>query len=76
MLSDAEIEEVLEHIDDLVKWASEVKEYATKVTLESDKEWTNFKLVEGKQTLVPKSDKRKEIVIHDVNKKFKVTEEK
>lgn len=133
LLSDAEIEEVLEHIDDLVKWASEVKEYATKVTLESDKEWTNFKLVEGrsvrkftdeekvaevlkengyediyktslmtltelqkmlgrdkfnellgryitkpegKPTLAPKSDKRKEIVIHDVNKEFKVTEEK
>lgn len=48
MLSDAEIEEVLEHIDDFVKWASEVKEYATKVTLGSDKEWTNFKLVEGR----------------------------
>lgn len=32
--------------------------------------------LEGKPTLVPKSDKRKEIVIYEVNKKFKVTEEK
>lgn len=133
LLNDAEIEEVLEHIDDLVKWASEIKEYATKITLESDKEWSNYKLVEGrsirkikdeervaeilkengyndiyrtslitltelqkllgkdkfnellgdyiikpegKPTLVLKSDKRKEIVKHDVNKEFKVTEEK
>ena len=133
LLNDAEIEEVLEHIDDLVKWASEIKEYATKITIENDKEWSNFKLVEGrsirkikdeervaeilkengyndiyktslltltelqkllgkdkfnellgdyiikpegKPTLVLKSDKRKEIVKHDVNKEFKVTEEK
>ena len=133
LLNDAEIEEVLEHIDDLVKWASEIKEYATKITVENDKEWSNYKLVEGrsirkikdeervaeilkengyndiyktslltltelqkllgkdkfnellgdyvvkpegKPTLVLKSDKRKEIVKHDVNKEFKVTEEK
>ena len=133
LLNDAEIEEVLEHIDDLVKWASEIKEYATKITLENDKEWSNYKLVEGrsirkikdeervaeilkengyndiyktslltltelqkllgkdkfnellgdyiikpegKPTLVLKSDKRKEIVKHEVNKEFKVTEEK
>ena len=133
LLNDAEIEEVLEHIDDLVKWAGEIKEYATKITLENDKEWSNYKLVEGrsirkikdeervaeilkengyndiyktslltltelqkllgkdkfnellgdyiikpegKPTLVLKSDKRKEIVKHDVNKEFKVTEEK
>ena len=133
LLNDAEIEEVLEHIDDLVKWASEIKEYATKITIENDKEWSNYKLVEGrsirkikdeervaeilkengyndiyrtslitltelqkllgkdkfnellgdyiikpegKPTLVLKNDKRKEIVKHDVNKEFKVTEEK
>lgn len=127
LLTDAELEEVLEHVDDLVKWASEVKEYATKVALEADKEWTNFKLVagrsvrkftdeetvatvckangykdiyrqsliplteiqkrmgrdqfnallghlvykpEGKPTLVPRSDKRKEIIVHNVNKEF------
>lgn len=133
LLNDAEIEEVLEHIDDLVKWASEIKEYATKITIENDKEWSNYKLVEGrsirkikdeervaeilkengynniyktslltltelqkllgkdkfnellgdyivkpegKPMLVLKSDKRKEIVKHDVNKEFKVMEEK
>lgn len=127
LLTDAELEEVLEHVDDLVKWATEVKEYATKVALETDKEWTNFKLVEGrsvrkftdeekvaevckangytdiyrnslitltdmqklmgreqfntllgnlvykpegKPTLVPRSDKRKELVVHNVNKEF------
>lgn len=45
LLTDAEVEE---DIDDLVKWATEVKEYATKVALESDKEWTGYKLVEGR----------------------------
>lgn len=127
LLTDAELEEVLEHVDDLVKWATEVKEYVTKVALEADKEWKNFKLVEGrsvrkftdeekvaevckangftdiyrnslitltdmqklmgreqfntllgnlvykpegKPTLVPRSDKRKELVVHNVNKEF------
>ena len=48
LLTDAEIEEVLEHVDDLVKWATEIKEYATKVALETDKEWSGYKLVEGR----------------------------
>ena len=118
---------MLEHVDDLVKWATEVKEYATKVTIETDKEWSKFKLVEGrsvrkfsdykkveevckangytdiyrnslitltdmeklmrkeefntllgnlvyktegKPTLVPLSDKRKELVLHNVKQEF------
>ncbi|MBU0278734.1 MULTISPECIES: DUF2800 domain-containing protein [unclassified Gemella] len=48
LLTDAEIEEVLEHVDDLVKWATEIKEYATKVAIETDKEWSGYKLVEGR----------------------------
>lgn len=127
LLTDLELEEVLEHVDDLVKWATEVKEYATKVTIETDKEWSKFKLVEGrsvrkfsddkkveevckangytdiyrnslitltdmeklmgkeefntllgnlvykpegKPTLVPRSDKRKELVLHNVKQEF------
>ena len=127
LLTDSELEEVLEHVDDLVKWATEVKEYATKVTIETDKEWSKFKLVEGrsvrkfsddkkveevckangytdiyrnslitltemeklmgkeefntllgnlvykpggKPTLVPRSDKRKELVLHNVKQEF------
>ena len=39
LLNDAEIEEVLEHIDDLVKWASENKKnMQLKITIENDKE--------------------------------------
>lgn len=45
LLTDTEIEEVLTHVDDLTKWATEVKEYATKVALESGKEWSGYKLV-------------------------------
>lgn len=50
LLTDSEIEEVLDHIDDLVKWSNEVKEYATKVSLESGKEWSGYKLVHGRST--------------------------
>ena len=132
LLTDAEIEEVLEHVDDLVKWAVDVKEYATKVALETDKTWSKFKLVEGrsnrkfndeekvaeialangytdiyrknlitltdmermmgkevfntllgkhvtkakgKVTLVPKTDSRKELVVHNVKQEFNVMEE-
>lgn len=45
LLTDSEIEEVLSHVDDLVKWSNEIKEYATKVSLESGKEWEGYKLV-------------------------------
>lgn len=132
LLTDAEIEEVLEHVDDLVKWVVDVKEYATKVALETDKTWSKFKLVEGKSNrkfndeekvaeialangytdifrknlitltdmermmgkevfntllgkhvtkpkgkviLVPKTDSRKELVVHNVKQEFNVMEE-
>lgn len=57
-MTDAEIEEVLEHIDDLVKRAQDVKEYATKVALEADKEWTGYKLVEGRTLRKFKDDEQ------------------
>lgn len=48
LLTDEEIEEVLSHVDDLTKWANEVKEYATKVALQSGKSWNGYKLVSGR----------------------------
>lgn len=48
LLTDDEVEEVLSHVDDLTKWANEVKEYATKVALQSGKSWNGYKLVEGR----------------------------
>lgn len=50
LLTDNEIEEILEHIDDLVKWANEVKDYATKVAIQNGKEWSGYKLVYGRST--------------------------
>ena len=58
LLTDAEIEEVLEHIDDLVKWATDIKEYATKIAVETDKEWTGYKLVEGRSIRKFKDEER------------------
>lgn len=48
LLTDGEIEEILAHVDDLVKWATEIKDYATKVAVDSHKSWEGFKLVEGR----------------------------
>lgn len=49
LLDDVEIEKVLERVDDLVSWTSDIKEYALKLALEG-KQWTNHKLVEGRST--------------------------
>lgn len=48
LLTDAEVEEVLSHVDDLTKWANEVKEYATQVAVSSGKAWSGYKLVAGR----------------------------
>ena len=58
LLTDAEIEEVLEHVDDLVKWATDIKDYATKIALETDKEWQGYKLVEGRSVRKFKDEER------------------
>lgn len=50
LLSDDEIVEILSHIDDLVKWAKDVKEYAQNQAVKHDKEWPGFKLVEGRSS--------------------------
>jgi hypothetical protein len=46
-LSDTEIEVILSKVDELVSWASDIKEYALQQAL-SGKEWHGFKLVEGR----------------------------
>ena len=47
LLTDEEIEDILAKVDDLVAWASDIKEYALQQAL-SGKEWIGWKLVEGR----------------------------
>lgn len=48
LLSDAEIEDILEKLDDLTKWANEIAAYAQDAALNHGKEWRGFKVVEGR----------------------------
>lgn len=47
MLVDTEIEAVLEKADQLVSWASDIKEYALQRAI-SGKQWNGYKVVEGR----------------------------
>ena len=47
LLEDEEVEEILARVDELVAWAADIKEYALQQAI-SGKEWTNYKLVEGR----------------------------
>ena len=47
LLEDSEIEVILSHVDELVSWANDIKEYALQQAI-SGKEWTGWKLVEGR----------------------------
>lgn len=47
MLEDSEIEMILERVETLTSWASDVKEYALSQAL-SGKQWSGWKVVEGK----------------------------
>jgi hypothetical protein len=47
LLTDEEVEEILARIDDLVAWATDIKEYALQQAV-SGKEWSGWKLVEGR----------------------------
>ena len=49
LLFDEEIAEILGKVDALTAWASDVKEYALRQAL-SGKEWSGWKLVEGRST--------------------------
>lgn len=48
LLSDDEIAEVLSAADRLSTWASDIYAYATDLAIREGKEWTGFKLVEGR----------------------------
>ncbi len=50
LLTDEEIVEVLNSIDELQKYASDVKEYAFNKAINEGKKWDGFKLVEGRST--------------------------
>ncbi len=47
LLTDEEVEEILARVDDLVAWATDIKEYALQQAI-SGKEWIGWKLVEGR----------------------------
>ena len=47
LLEDEDIEEILAKLDDLVSWASDIKDYALHAAL-SGKQWQGWKLVEGR----------------------------
>jgi len=47
LLSDQEVEIILDKVDDLVSWASDIKEYALQAAV-SGKQWNGWKLVEGR----------------------------
>lgn len=48
LLSDSEIEEILSILPDLTKWANEITAYATDAAVNHGKEWSGFKVVEGR----------------------------
>ena len=48
LLTDSEIEEILNIIPDLTKWANEITAYATDAAVNHGKEWSGFKVVEGR----------------------------
>ena len=47
LLTDEDIEDILSKVDELVSWASDIKEYALQQAI-SGKEWNGWKLVEGR----------------------------
>jgi len=47
LLEDEEIESILGRIDDLISWASDIRDYALQAALEG-KRWNGWKLIEGR----------------------------
>ena len=47
LLEDDEVESILDRIDQLVAWASDIKDYALQAAL-GGKQWSGYKLVEGR----------------------------
>ncbi|PYG84780.1 uncharacterized protein DUF2800 [Ruminiclostridium sufflavum DSM 19573] len=48
LLTDSEIEVILPSLDDLTKWANEIIAYAASSAINNGKQWSGFKLVEGR----------------------------
>ena len=48
LLTDEEIAEVLKVADDLAKWSADVYAFATDEAISHGKQWSGFKLVEGR----------------------------
>ena len=48
LLADAEIEDILGKLDDLTKWANDIMGYAQDAALNHGKQWSGFKVVEGR----------------------------
>lgn len=48
ILADEEIEEIISSLDDLSKWANDIMAYATATAINEGKQWSGFKLVEGR----------------------------
>jgi len=48
LLTDTEIEEILSVLPGLTKWANEIISYATDAAVSHGKEWSGFKVVEGR----------------------------
>ena len=48
LLTDVEIGEILNILPDLTKWANEITAYATDAAVNHGKEWSGFKVVEGR----------------------------
>ena len=47
LLSDEEVESILGKLDDLISWASDIKEYALQTAIQG-KQWHGWKMVEGR----------------------------
>lgn len=47
LLTDDEVEEILGKVDELISWANDIKAYALQSAI-SGKEWSGYKLVEGR----------------------------
>ena len=47
LLTDEEVEEILGRIDELIAWASDIKDYALQAAI-SGKQWSGYKLIEGR----------------------------
>lgn len=48
LLTDMEIEEILDKMPDITKWANEIMVYATDAAVNHGKKWSGFKVVEGR----------------------------